>query len=469
MPESTLEKLTQAMRLQIEGNLESAESMYLDILQEEPDNPDGNHLLGLIRGEQDDNDEAIRLIEKAIRINQGAAPFHHNIAGIYRRTGRLHEAKSEFRRAIELKADYGEAYQGLAEMVTFKKGDPLLGQIQGQLANSGMEADMRGYFHFAAGKICDDIGAHDDAFRHYAAGNRDAGKNFDSAGFRQQIKDTIYVFSRAFVRHNTGTGDSNAQPVFIVGMPRSGTTLVEQILASHSRVFGAGELNDMKFIVKSASEMSSVKQAFPNCSAGISREGYARLAAEYLSRISNVTGGRSYDRVIDKHPLNFQFIGLILQMFPRARIINALRHPLDTCLSCFFQNFTRGQHYTFDLVKLAHFYNDYRRLMEHWEIVYPGKILNIEYEKILSDQESETRRLLHYCGLEFEEACLDFHETDRVVKTASFRQVRKPIYHSSLHRWKNYTRQLSEVAAILGIRIETPVTISSRSPLLTQG
>ena len=154
-------------------------------------------------------------------------------------------------------------------------------------------------------------------------------------------------------------------------------------------------------------------------------------------------------------------------MFPNARILNTTRHPLDTCLSCFFQNFTKGQHYSFNLVQLAHFYNDYKRLMEHWELLYPGRIINVRYEDILSDQEHETRKLLVYCGLQYEEGCLNFHETDRVVKTASFLQVRKPIYHSSLNRWKNYTKQLSEVAAILGIKIRTPVTISSGSTLLT--
>ena len=464
---STLEKLNEAMRLQIQGKFQSAESIYMGILESEPDNPDGNHLLGLIRGEQDNNHEAVRLIEKAIKLNQNAAPFHHNIAGIYRRMGRLEEAESEFRRAIELKADYGEAYQGLAEMVTFSNDDPLLGQIRDQLANSSMDAGLRSYFHFAAGKICDDIGAYDEAFKHYSAGNRDASKTFNSVEFRQQVKDTIYVFSQDFVQRNAGSGDPSEQPVFIVGMPRSGTTLVEQILASHSKVFGAGELNDMKYIARSASELSSVRQPFPNCISGVSRPGYARLASEYLERISNVIEGGHYDRVIDKHPLNFQFVGLILQMFPNARIINTIRHPLDTCLSCFFQNFTKGQHYTFNVVKLAHFYNDYRRLMEHWEMVYPGKILTVAYENILSKQESETMRLLKFCGLEFEDACIDFHETDRVIKTASFLQVRKPIYYSSLHRWKNYTSQLSEVASILGIKIETPVTISGRSSLLT--
>ena len=209
---STLEKLNEAMRLQIDGKFQSAESIYMGILESEPDNPDGNHLLGLIRSEQDNNDEAVRLIEKAIELNQNAAPFHHNIAGIYRRMGRLEEAESEFRRAIELKADYGEAYQGLAEMVTFSNDDPLLGQIRDQLANSSMDAGLRSYFHFAAGKICDDIGAYDEAFKHYSAGNRDASKTFNSVEFRQQVKDTLYVFSQNFVQRNAGSGDPSEQP-----------------------------------------------------------------------------------------------------------------------------------------------------------------------------------------------------------------------------------------------------------------
>jgi len=454
------------MKFQLAGDLKSAEPLYQDILKDEPDNADASHLLGLVRSEQDRNDEAVYLIEKAIGLNPNAAPFHHNIAGLYRRMGKLHEADSEFRRAIDLKADYGEAYQGLAEMVTFEPGDPLLQQIRGQLANSAMDSGLRSYFQFAAGKICDDIGAYDEAFKHYSAGNRDANKTFDSNEFRQVVKDTIYVFSQFFVQHNVGSGDSTEGPIFILGMPRSGTTLVEQILASHSKVFGAGELNDMKYIARSAANIGSLRQGFPNCMPGMPRSGYAKLAVEYLKRVASNLSAGSSDRVIDKHPLNFQFIGLILQMFPNARIIHTIRHPLDTCLSCFFQNFSKGQHYTFDLVKLAHYYNDYSRLMEHWSLVYPGKIHTVEYEKVLSNQELETKRLLEYCDLGFEEACLDFHRNERVVNTASFLQVRKPIYHSSVNRWKNYIAQLSEVTAILGLNIQKPVTISDRSSLL---
>lgn len=466
MPEPTIDRLTRAMNLQLKGEFLAAESIYLDILTSEPDNPDAVHLLGLIRSEQDENDAAVELIEKAIGINPMAAPFHHNIAGIYRRMGRLEEAEAEFRKAIELKADYGEAYQGLAEMVKFEKSDPLIAQILQQLQNREMDKSLRCYFHFAAGKFYDDVGSYDVAFRHYQAGNKDADKPFDNAEFRQQIKNTIYLFDQKLVDRNRGMGSPSEQPVFIVGMPRSGTTLVEQILASHSMVFGAGELNDMKFVARLASEISRIRQGYPLCVPGVSPSGYEVLAKDYLARTAIHNEDGSYKRVIDKHPLNFQFVGLILQMFPNARIIHTVRDPLDTCLSCFFQNFTKGQHYSFDLQSLAHFYADYSRLMEHWEMLYPGKILTLKYEKVLLDQEAETRRLLEFCGLEFEAQCLDFHKTDRVVKTASFLQVRKPIYKSSQNRWRCYTSQLSEVAAILGIELEIPVTITNSATLL---
>ncbi len=466
MSESVLDKLNRAMQLQIQGQLKAAEAVYLEVLRSEPDNADGNHLLGLIRSEQDRDDEALALIEKAIRINPKAAPFHHNIAGIYRRLGKLREAEAEFRRAIELKPDYGEAYQGLAEMVRFEKGDPLLESILHQLSGEGIEPSMASYFHFAAGKICDDTGDYRNAFKHYVAGNRKAGKSFDSAAFRQQIKDTIYTFSPSLLEELVGAGSADERPVFIVGMPRSGTTLVEQILASHSGVCGMGELNDIKHLVLQAAGMSRIRQRYPFCVPGLGRSAWKSLAVEYLGRVEPNLGGRSFARIVDKHPLNFQYVGFILHLFPQAKIIHTVRHPLDTCLSCFFQNFTRGQHYSFDLRILAHYYVDYRRLMEHWNALYPGKIHTIAYENILEDQEAQTRRLLAFCGLDFEESCLNYHETERVVKTASFLQVRQPIYKSSRDRWKNYRTQLEEVASILGVPLENPVTISGRQPLL---
>lgn len=437
-----------------------AEQIYQLILAEDPQQPDAVHLLGLIRMEQERDEEAVELMERALELFPAAPHFHHNIAGLYRRLGRLTEAEARFRRAIELKPDYGEAYQGLAEMVRFESADPLFDSVGAQLKRAELPDAMRSYFHFAAGKMFDDTGHYPTAFTHYQAGNQLARRQFDSVAHRSRVKDIIYTSSATLAARVADFGLPTQVPVFIVGMPRSGTTLVEQILASHSQVFGAGELNEMKQAAALTSRMSAFKQPFPNSLPGLSRDHYQQLAASYLQRVQMLAETPGVARIIDKHPLNFQFIGLIFSLFPQARIIHTVRNPLDTCLSCFFQNFTKGQDYSFDLPTLGHFYNDYRRLMEHWESVYPGRIHTLAYEDVLDDQETRTRELLDYLGLEFEQGCIDFHETDRKVSTASFLQVRKPLYRSSQARWKRYQKELEVLARIIGIRLDPPVTIS---------
>jgi len=461
-----LENLKRAMNLQIEGKLKEAEVIYQEILAESPEDPDATHLLGLIRSEQDNNEEAISLIEKAISLRPEAAPFHHNIAGIYRRTGRLDDAEIQFREAIRLKPDYGEAYQGLAEMVKFKAGDPLQDQVQQQLARPEMDRRVRCYFNFAAGKIHDDLGDYTRAFQHYTEGNREADKPWDVGEFRQRVKDTLYSFSKDYADSVKQDGYQSDQPVFIVGMPRSGTTLVEQILASHSGVYGAGELNDMKLAVRLTEQAVRGRAPFPNNMPLLRGKVLSQIGETYVKRTQALADKPDYAHIIDKHPLNFQFVGLILSILPQARIIHTVRHPLDTCVSCFFQNFTKGQHYSFDIEKLGHFYNDYRRLMDYWQLLYPDQITTIAYENVLADQESETRRLLDFLELEFEPQCLEFHRTERVVKTASFMQVRQPLYKSSKNRWEHYSGQLQKLAQIIGYPIEQPVTISAANSLL---
>ena len=464
----TLERLRRAMAQQVGGKQAEAEKVYLEVLTEEPGNRDANHLLGLIRSEQDRDEEAVALINKAILLTPDAPSFHHNIAGIYRRMGRLDEAESEFRRAIALKPDYGEAFQGLAEMTTFSRDDPLLEKIAAQLRSPKLGSDIKSYFHFAAGKILDDVGDYRQAFEQYTAGNEAAFKQFDGTAFHELIKNVIYRFSPGNAKKVGAGGNDSEQPVFVVGMPRSGTTLVEQILASHSQVFGAGELNDMKYIAYFGSQFLKPEQKYPEFIPFLSRQHYERLAEEYLRRTNELTtlsGKPNITKVVDKHPLNFQFVGLILSMFPNARIIHTVRHPLDTCLSCFFQNFSSGQHYSFDLETLTNFYLEYQRLMEHWDMLYPGKIFKLRYEDLIADQETQTRRLLDYCGLGFESSCLKFFETDRVVKTASFNQVRQPLYKTSQNRWKNYLREIAPMARALGIPVQTPITITSNNVL----
>lgn len=459
-----LSALQAGMRYQVAGRLAKAEQIYVQVLKQNPRSHDALHLLGLVRAESDQDEVGIELIESAVKLKPEVSAFHHNLAGIYRRTGRMKEAEAEFREAIRLKADYGEAYQGLAEMVKFTVGDPLLAEIELQLAAQNLTAQQSSYFHFAAGKVLDDLGEYDAAFAHYQQGNKAATRTFSSSTSLQQTKDILYQFSPQLVETLSGVGSDSHQPYFVVGMPRSGTSLVEQILASHSAVHGAGELNDMKFIARDARRLARVDQDYPGFVSKLEPEHLRSLANHYLDR----TRTEGFDHVIDKHPLNFVFLGLIFSMFPNAKVIHTDRHPLDTCLSCYFQNFTKGQDYSFDLETLGDFYLDYRRLMGHWHQLYPGKILDVSYEALLEDLEGQTQRMLDFCDLPFETACLSFFNNRRTVKTASFLQVRQPIYQTSRGRWKNYERHLTPLAKKIGLIAEptnVPITISSLGKL----
>ncbi|MFT7688003.1 MAG: tetratricopeptide (TPR) repeat protein [Candidatus Azotimanducaceae bacterium] len=445
---NTQKEIESAINLQTANRLAEAEKVYLRILEDDPDNHDALQLLGLVFRSRGQNSESVALIEKAIKLRPDVAAFHHNIAGVYRQMGRMDDAVRSFREAIALKPDYAESYQGLSEMMKFEADDPMITKIEEQLTNGNLSKDQLSYFSFAAGKIHDDIGEYQKAFAHYTKANHSAGRTFDPSVLEMELKDSLYVFSQEFVEECKGSGSTSDKPVFVVGMPRSGSTLVEQILASHSKVFGAGELNDIKSIARGAADLVSGTARYPDYLPFLSAKHFKSIADAYLERIDSFSGG-SYERVVDKHPLNFKFIGLILAMFPNAKIIHTRRNALDTCLSCYFQNFSRGQDYSFDLTNLASFYRHYRRFMSHWGSVFGDRVYHVDYEKLLSNQEEETRLLLSYCQLEFEEGCLKFHESKRDVKTASFLQVRKPIYQSSVGRWKNYELNLKGLAVKL--------------------
>ena len=355
---STRKQLEHAMTLQRRGNFVDAGVIYRTILANEPDNPDALHLFGLVLGEQDRHAEAVSHIERALELRPDAAPFHHNLGGIYRRLGRTADAVEAFRRAVALKPDYGEAYQGLAESARLAPDDPLAERAHTALADPELDDTARSFLHFALGKFYDDNERFDPAFEHYRSGNALAGRAFDAQLHSRQVRYVLFEFSPRRARALDRAGDPSELPVFVVGMPRSGTTLVEQILASHSQVHGAGELPAMRNAVGIAQQRTRTRQ-YAECVAKLSRADIWSLAGSYLEAVRPHAAqpGREApaQRVVDKHPLNFQLVGLIFLMFPKARIVHTVRHPLDTCLSCFFQHFTRGQDYTFNLDTLGVF------------------------------------------------------------------------------------------------------------------
>ena len=462
------DRLQQALTLHQAGKLANAETLYQGILDEDSEHPDALHLLGLIRGEQGHAVMGIELIERALLKRPLAAAYHHNIAGLYRRQGQMALAKARFQDAFALKPDYGEAYQGYAEMVTFQDQDPFLKVVEQQLSDPNLNDQTRCYLHFSAGKYLDDTTDYDRAFQHYELANRLAARTFSVPRNRQFFQDLVYWQpDLQSIAVRAAPESSEPMPIFVVGMPRSGTSLVEQILASHSRVFGAGELNDLATVsielvrrLKQQSAPAGARSAQSSRQIQAAVEG---ARANYLQALRNRDYGQETQWIVDKHPLNFRFLGLLRAMIPGAKIVHVRRHPLDTCLSCFFQNFTKGQDYSFDLSNLGHFFTDYQRLMNHWSGLSGLNIHSVTYESLIASPQVVIEDLLAYCDLPFEPACLKFYDTDRPVSTASFNQVRQPLYQTSKARWRHYAQHLGHLAKALGVEDELPVMITGSS------
>lgn len=303
--------------------------------------------------------------------------------------------------------------------------------------------------HFFAGKICDDLKRHNEAFDHITTGCQHKHAEFNSDEWETYISSLIYGFSPHQIPTLARASNSSQRPVFIVGMPRSGSSLVEQIIASHPNVFGAGELAEIDNLSNQLSASSPEGAPYPRCLAGSLGDGMDRAANAYLDKLDELAGDDQIIRVTDKMPQNFVHLGLIQQLFPNARIIHTMRNPVDTCLSCYFTNFSSYLPYTYDLVQLGRFYNQYLRIMAHWRQVTRLPMLEIQYEDLVNEPETHSRRLIEFCDLPWDEVCLNFHQSKRVVHTASQDQVRRPIYKGSIERWRAYEEKLAPLLDVL--------------------
>ena len=441
-------RLERGVALQKSGKLLEAAKIYSAVLQADPANASALHLLGTIEIQRRNFENALTLISKALELKPESPAIHHNLAYIHGALGRTDQAEVHYRRAIALKPDYAEAYFNLAGGVRFEPGDPIVGGLEALLAKPDLGREDRVFLNFAAGKIFDDLGDYERAFTHYRKGNEARGAEPNPAYASAFIDEIVAVFTADLLQRRAGEGSPSELPIFVVGMPRSGTTLVEQILASHPQAHGAGELPDIDSIAKAFPEHAPDHADYPTCMASVGPAPLRGLAEAYLRRLAEEAPGAS--RVVDKAPLNFRHLGLIALLFPKARIVHCRRDPLDTCVSCYFQNFAKGQDYSFDLRELGRFYRDYRRLMAHWAAVLPAAVLEVPYESLVADQEQVSRALLAFCGLDWDPACAEFHRTNRPVRTASRWQVRQPIYRSSVARWRRYEAHLQPLIEALG-------------------
>jgi hypothetical protein len=320
--------------------------------------------------------------------------------------------------------------------------------MQQLLERDDLGAESRAQIHNALGLEFEARRDFDQAFENFAECNRVRRKAeyYDPVDTEDTHDRVIEFFDEAFFRQPPA-GPAEPTPVFIVGLPRSGSTLIEQILASHSSVDGTHELSDLSKVIRTIRRGKRKEKRFPELVASLPASGWSRIAAEYLERTRKHRGNAPF--FIDKNPNNFIFIGLLKRAMPNAKIINARRHPLDSCLGSFKQLFASGQPFSYDMTELAEYYVQYQRLMDHWHQVLPGFVLDVHYEDVVRDLPSQVTRLLGFCGLPFEENCIRFHETVRAVKTASSEQVRQPIYSSSVNLWRNYERHLETLTHIM--------------------
>jgi tetratricopeptide (TPR) repeat protein len=434
------------------GRLPEAEALCREILRTEPDCAPVLHLLGIVTYQAGNLQNSIELVRRAIAANQTNAIYHSNLGELCRQTGNLADARAAFETAIALKPREAVYYLNLADLMTFAEGDAHLAAMEGLARDiASFPAISQVHLHFALAKAYDDLGRFEEGFRHLARGNTLNRRQiaYDETQMHDTFERIQATFDRRLIDAKAGAGDRSPVPVFVVGMIRSGTTLIEQILASHPSVHGAGELPDFSRLVHQLRAGPADSIEYPECVPALPGDRLRDLGRDYIDGLRRRAPEAL--RITDKMPSHFMYLGLIHLALPRARIIHVMRSPLDTCLSCYSKLFVQGQHFTYDLGELGRYYRHYAGLMAHWRgLLPPERLLEINYEAVVGDLETEARKLVRFCGLPWDPRCLAFHDTQRPVRTASAIQVRRPIYRTSQGRWGAYRDHLGPLVAALG-------------------
>ena len=365
--------------------------------------------------------------------------------------GRLDEAVASYRTAARLRPDYGDAFWSLANTKTYRFSDDEIRHMKEREAGPDVDAEDRIHLCFAAGKAFEDRGDFAASFAYYERGNalKRERSGYDPDRTTRMVDDQVAVCTHELFERRGHAGFACPDPIFIVGLPRAGSTLLEQILASHSMIDGTLELHDILALAQRLSGRSAEDtRRYPAILNELDDDYFRRFGAQYIENTRVYRGTAPF--FIDKMPNNFMHVGLIRLILPRAKVIDARRHPLACCFSGFKQLFGEGQDFTYGLEAIGRYYRDYVRLMDHWDAVLPGFVLRVMHEEVVDDLETQVRRLLDFCGLPFEEQCLKFHETERSVRTPSSEQVRRPIYRSGLDHWRNFEPWLGPLRAALG-------------------
>ncbi len=398
-------------------------------------------------------DEALAIYRDRVQKVPNNPSIHLTLGHALKTTGSQAAAIDAYTRAYQIKPDFGDAYWSLANLKTYKFDQVQIAAMREMEAAASTQLADRYHLCFALGKALEDHGAYADAFSYYERGNR---LKRDEVGYDwRRISNEIalqieHVTPDVFAKAK-GSGSAAVDPIFILGLPRAGSTLLEQILASHSQVEGTMELPNILALAHKLDGRRRIDEEarYPANLDELSHDELTEFGDAFI-RDTMIHRKQGTPYFIDKMPNNFRHIGLIHMILPNAKIIDARRGAMGCCFSGFKQLFAEGQEFTYGLEEIGHYYTDYARLMDHWDTVLPGKILRVKYEDVVADLETQVRRLLDYCGLRFEEACVNFHQTERAVRTASSEQVRQPIFKSGVDQWEHFSGDLDPLRNILG-------------------
>ncbi len=419
----------------------------------EPGNAQGHFLLAATLAQISRTADALASYALALRLQPRNAAAWLGMGHVLKTLGRTEEGVAAYRRCIELRPDNGESWWSLANLKTYRFSADDVAHMRARADSPEADPGSRANFLFALAKAGEDRGDLVQAWSDYREGNRcqRALVSYDPVQTEQMNTAIIQVFDAEFFAARKGWGDPDRAPIFVLGLPRSGSTLIEQILASHSAVEGTAELPYIGRLASALSRNRADGINYPEAAREIDARHASALGAEYLARTAphRELGRRHF---VDKMPNNFPNVGLIHLALPNALVIDARRDPLDTCVANFRQLYAKGQAFSYDLAELGEYWLQYERLMDHWEQVLPGRVLRVDHEALVNDLDGQVARLLAYCGLPFEPGCLRFWETERAIRTASSEQVRQPIYTDSVGQWRRYASELDELIEVLGPR-----------------
>jgi len=412
--------------------------------------------LGTMQTRSSQHEEGIESYKKSIELKANQPRVHLSLGHVYKTTGNQEACISSYNEAISFDNNFGEAYWSLANLKTYKFSGEEISIMEKKIELTEVPEREKVHFLFSLGKALEDMGNYDKSFEYYKRGNDlNRGRTtYDPKAIEALSERLKQFFTEERFHENKDFGDNSNSPIFIVGLPRSGSTLIEQILASHSKIEGTMELPNIMNIARKLGNSSKDRTAYPEVIESLQGSDLTDLGKSFIDETQFLRTGKHY--FIDKMPNNFSHIGLIKLILPNAKVIDARRNPMDTCFSCFKQLFARGQAFTYDLSEIARYYVNYVNLMDHWDKVLPGYVFKVQHEDLINNQEGVTRDLIEFCEVDFESSTLEFYKTKRAVKTASSEQVRQPINTKGVNQWKNYEAHLKD----LKFHLESIITTS---------